>query len=35
MTATSIRFSSMLMWVQVWGLPFDMLLEEVGQGYWQ
>ena len=30
MTVTSVRFSSMLMWVQVWGLPFDLLLEEVG-----
>ena len=31
MTATSVRFTSMPMWVQVWGLPFDLLLEEVGR----
>ena len=31
LTATSIRFTSMPMWVQVWGLPFDLLLEEVGR----
>ena len=31
MTATSVRFSSMPMWVQVWGLPFDLLVEEVGR----
>ena len=31
MTTTSVRFSSMPMWVQVWGLPFDLLLEEVGR----
>ena len=30
MTATSVRFTSMPMWVQVWGLPFDLLLEKVG-----
>ena len=30
MTTTSIRFTSTPMWVQVWGLPFDLLLEEVG-----
>ena len=31
MTATSVSFTSMAMWVQVWGLPFDLLLEEVGR----
>ncbi|XP_075659208.1 uncharacterized protein At4g02000-like [Castanea sativa] len=31
MTATSVRFSLMPMWIQVWGLPFDLLLEEVGK----
>ena len=31
MTATLVKFSSILMWVQVWGLPFDLLLEEVGR----
>nr|POF05043.1 uncharacterized protein CFP56_23579 [Quercus suber] len=31
MTATSVSFTSMVMWVQVWGLPFDLLLEEVGR----
>ena len=30
LTTTSVRFTSMPMWVQVWGLPFDLLLEEVG-----
>ena len=30
LTTTFVRFTSMLMWVQVWGLPFDLLLEEVG-----
>ena len=30
MTTTSVRFTSMPMWVQVWGLPFDLLLEKVG-----
>nr|POE54005.1 hypothetical protein CFP56_35182 [Quercus suber] len=29
MTATSVRFTSIPMWVQVWGLPFDLLPEEV------
>ena len=29
MTDTSVSFTSMAMWVQVWGLPFDLLLEEV------
>ena len=31
MTATSISFSSMPMWVQMWGLPFDLLVEEVSR----
>ena len=31
MTATLVRFISMPMWVQIWGLPFDLLLEEVGK----
>uniref|UniRef100_A0A7N2R5N8 DUF4283 domain-containing protein n=1 Tax=Quercus lobata TaxID=97700 RepID=A0A7N2R5N8_QUELO len=31
MTATSVRFISMPMWVQIWSLPFDLLLEEVGK----
>nr|POF12425.1 hypothetical protein CFP56_44861 [Quercus suber] len=31
MTATAVRFTSMPMWVQVWGLAFDLLLEEVGR----
>ena len=31
MTTTSVRFTSMPMWVQVWALPFDLLLEEVGR----
>ena len=31
MTAILVRFSSMPMWVQVWGLPFDLFLEEVGR----
>ena len=30
LTTTSVRFTSMPMWVQVWDLPFDLLLEEVG-----
>ena len=30
LTTTFVRFTSMPMWVQVWGLPFDLLLEEVG-----
>ena len=31
MTAASIRFTSIPMWVQVWGLPFDLLSEDVGR----
>ena len=31
MTARSVRFNSIPMWVQVWGLPFDLLFEEVGR----
>ena len=30
LTTNFVRFTSMPMWVQVWGLPFDLLLEEVG-----
>lgn len=30
-TATSVKFTAMQMWVQVWGLPFDLLSEEVGR----
>ena len=31
MIATSVRFTLMPIWVQVWGLPFYLLLEEVGR----
>ena len=31
MTANFIRFNAIPMWVQVWGLPFDLLSEEVGR----
>ena len=31
LTTTFVRFTSMPMWVQVWGLPFDLLVEEVGR----
>ncbi|KAK7835487.1 uncharacterized protein CFP56_023490 [Quercus suber] len=31
MTATSVQFNSIPMWVQMWGLPFDLLSEEVGR----
>ena len=31
MTTTSVRFTSIPMWVQFWGLPFDLLSEEVGR----
>nr|POF18918.1 uncharacterized protein CFP56_29741 [Quercus suber] len=31
MTATFVRFNSIPMWVQVWGLPFDLLFEAVGR----
>ena len=31
MTIASIRFTSIPMWVQVWGLPFHMLSKEVGR----
>ena len=31
MIATSVRFTSMPMWVQVWSLPFDLLLKEMGR----
>ena len=31
MTVNFVRFNSIPMWVQVWGLPFDLLSEEVGR----
>nr|POF20269.1 enoyl-coa delta isomerase 3 [Quercus suber] len=31
MTVHSVHFNSIPMWVQVWGLPFDLLSEEVGR----
>lgn len=31
MTASSVCFTSIPMWVQIWGLPFDLLFEEVGR----
>ena len=31
MTVASVHFTSIPMWVQVWGLPFDLLSEEVGR----
>ena len=31
MTVNSVCFNSIPMWVQVWGLPFDLLSEEVGR----
>ena len=31
MIATLVIFISMPMWVQIWGLHFDLLLEEVGK----
>ena len=31
MMTKSITFLSFPLWVQVWGLPFDLLLEEVGR----
>lgn len=30
MTARSITFPSLLIWVQIWGLPFDLINEEAG-----
>ena len=31
MTAFSVDFSHVLIWVQVWGLPFELINEEVGR----
>ena len=31
MTANKVIFTHCLLWVQVWGLPFDLFSEEVGQ----
>ena len=31
MTANSVHFNAIPTWVQVWGLPFDLLSEEVGR----
>ena len=31
MTAGTILFTHCPLWVQVWGLPFDLFIEEVGQ----
>ena len=31
LTAGNISFTHCPMWVQVWGLPFDLFSEEVGQ----
>ena len=30
MTANSVTFSTLPIWVQVWGLPFDLINEEAG-----
>ena len=30
MTASSVTFMHLPIWVQVWGLPFDLFSEEVG-----
>lgn len=30
MIARLVTFTSMPMWVQVWGLPFDLIFEETG-----
>lgn len=30
MTARSITFSSLSIWVQIWGLPFNLINEEAG-----
>lgn len=30
MTARSSTFSSLLIWVHIWGLPFDLINEEAG-----
>ena len=31
MTAFTVKFLTILMWVQVWGLPFDLINEEAGR----
>ncbi|XP_075649946.1 uncharacterized protein At4g02000-like [Castanea sativa] len=31
MTARSVSFTHLPLWVQVWGLPFDLMAEEAGQ----
>nr|POE97866.1 hypothetical protein CFP56_33808 [Quercus suber] len=31
MTAFSVKFQTVLMWVQVWGLPFDLINKEAGR----
>lgn len=31
MTARSVSFAPLPLWVQVWGLPFDLMTEEAGQ----
>ena len=32
MTATSMTFQKIPMWIQIWSLPFDLLKEETGRG---
>ena len=31
MTPRSVKFTTVPMWVQVWGLPFDLINEDVGR----
>lgn len=31
MTAASVTFQTLLIWIQIWGLPFDLLTEETGR----
>lgn len=31
MTAFSVKFLTVSIWVQVWGLPFDLINEEAGR----
>ena len=31
MTPRSVKFITVPMWVQVWGLPFDLINEDVGR----